>query len=1096
MIRLLALSLSLLAAAPLFAQDKAAPKGPADWKVEVVAEQPKVNYCSVVACAPDGRVFLAEDPMDMVGPPNQPIDRVLCIHPDGKITVFAEKLYAVFGLVYMDGKLYVHHSPKFSVFDDDGAVGKNRVDLIDCTHPQPWGGMNDHIPANFRLGMDGYFYMSAGDKGIYGAVGKDGSKAEIWGGGILRFRPDGTKLEVFSSGTRNHLDMAINAEDEMFTYDNTDDGNGWWTKVTHMVDGGFYGYPWDYKPRRPYTLWMMADYGGGSPTGGLAYNEDALPEEYHGNLFMCEWGKGQIARFIVEREGASYKIVRRDAFLTKGDKEFRPVGIAVSADGMSIYIADWNFGGWSNRSAKAGRLIKATYAGKSQAKPKPEWYVPAAQGQAFKATIEELLQGVRHPAQSVRLVAMRRLAERGKEAIVPLEALLKDAKAPAFARWSALWTLDRIDGGAASRATIAGLLNDSDASVRRQAARQIGTRQVVSAAPELIKSLDDKDLSVRFQAATALGRLGSLDAVKPLVAKLDESDLFARYATFLALHRIGMAEPKAWPEIARGFRSDRTPIREGTLFAFRETYEPTAIDALAQTAVDRTVPSETREAVLALLGELAQKRPAWKGQWWGTQPVRSLPPARTETWDGSKSAFAALTKGLNDEDPIVRVGAAKGMVQSNHPQAAMDLLAHLNVEKDASARKAMVQSLGEVRNINDAFAKAADPAAIDLLKNDAVLPETLAFISRLPSVSPALTEAMLQLSKREWPAREQLALVEALGLSKEPKVLSALVFMSKGDNEPVRVKAIQLLANRPGEEATGALTASLTDKKALIRKEAAIALGKRKDKAAIPALLMALRDKETRFDVANALAQTPDVRAVDVYLEGMESKNNKLREDATRALSVIKMEAMQAVEDRVTRTPPLVAAAVLQLQKIYKNVPEASKSALFTIAAKEVKVDDFMAASLNEKGDGNRGKKIFADVKGVACIKCHRAGKEGGEVGPDLSGIGVKYNRNQLTEHVLYPSKQILDGYDMMIAETKSGQIIQGIQRGEAGGEVTLVDAEGKKHVLKKDELESLTKSTKSIMPEGLHAVLTIGEFADLVSYLETLQEKKADEKK
>jgi putative membrane-bound dehydrogenase-like protein len=1096
MIRLFAVSFALLAASSVFAQDKAAPKGPADWKVEVVAEQPTVNYCSVVACAPDGRVFLAEDPMDMVGPPNQPIDRVLCIHPDGKITVFAEKLYAVFGLVYMDGKLYVHHSPKFSVFDDGGTVGKNRVDLIDCTHPQPWGGMNDHIPANFRLGMDGYFYMSAGDKGIYGAVGKDGSKAEIWGGGILRFRPDGTKLEVFSSGTRNHLDMAINAEDEMFTYDNTDDGNGWWTKVTHMVDGGFYGYPWDYKPRRPYTLWMMNDYGGGSPTGGLAYNEDALPEEYRGNLFMCEWGKGQIARFIVERDGASYKIVRRDAFLTKGDKEFRPVGIAVSADGMSIYIADWNFGGWSNRSAKAGRLIKATYTGKSEAKPKPEWYVPAAQGQPFKATTEDLLEGIRHPAQSVRLVAMRRLAERGKEAIAPLQALLKDTKASAFARWSALWTLDRIDAGAASGATIVSMLSDSDPSVRRQAARQLGTRQVTSAAADLIKSLDDKDLSVRFQAATALGRLGSAEAVKPLIAKLDEPDLFARYATFLALHRIGMADPKAWPEIARGFRSDRTPIREGVLFAFRETYEPAAIDALAQAAADRTIPADTREAVLALLGELAQKRPAWKGQWWGTQPVRSLPPARTESWEGSKSAFAALQKGLNDDDALLRVGAAKGMIQSNNAQAAADVLAHLSKEKDAAARKAMVQSLSEVRNSNDAFGKAANAAAIELLKDENMVPETLAFIGRLPSVTPALTDAMLKLAAKDLPTRDQLALVEALGQSKDAAVVPVLISRAKQGDDAVRSKAVQLLAGRPGPETTAALTEILGDKKGSLRKEAAIALGKRKDKASIPALLSAVKDKEARFEVANALAQMPDARAADVYLEGMESKNNKQRDDATRALAAIKAEALQAVEQRLNRKPPLAAAAVLQLQKIYKNVPEASKSALFTIAAKEVKVEDFMAASLNEKGDGNRGRKIFADVKGVACIKCHRVGKEGGEVGPDLGGIGVKYNRNQLTEHVLYPSKQILDGYDMMIAETKSGQIIQGIQRGEAGGEVTLVDAEGKKHVLKKGELESLTKSTKSIMPEGLHAVLTISEFADLVAYLERLQEKKADEKK
>src|SRR5947209_2985179 len=79
-----------------------APKGPPDWKVEVVAETPTVNFCSVVCCAPDGRVFLAEDPMDMPGPANQPIDRILCLHPDGKITVYADNLYAVFGLAYVD----------------------------------------------------------------------------------------------------------------------------------------------------------------------------------------------------------------------------------------------------------------------------------------------------------------------------------------------------------------------------------------------------------------------------------------------------------------------------------------------------------------------------------------------------------------------------------------------------------------------------------------------------------------------------------------------------------------------------------------------------------------------------------------------------------------------------------------------------------------------------------------------------------------------------------------------------------------------------------------------------------------------------------
>ena len=71
------------------------------------------------------------------------------------------------------------------------------------------------------------------------------------GGGVLRLKPDGSKLEVYSRGTRNHLDVALNSEDELFSYDNTDDGLGWWTRYTHMVDGGYYGYPWDYRPLNP-----------------------------------------------------------------------------------------------------------------------------------------------------------------------------------------------------------------------------------------------------------------------------------------------------------------------------------------------------------------------------------------------------------------------------------------------------------------------------------------------------------------------------------------------------------------------------------------------------------------------------------------------------------------------------------------------------------------------------------------------------------------------------------------------------------------------------------------------------------------------------
>src|ERR1700689_3572970 len=101
------------------------PVCPPGWKVDVVAEVPKIRHPSVVCCAPDGRIFMGEDPMDMAADSRKPTDRIVCLHPDGRITVFAEGLHAVFGLQYIDGKLYVHHVPKFSVFRDDNSVGRD-----------------------------------------------------------------------------------------------------------------------------------------------------------------------------------------------------------------------------------------------------------------------------------------------------------------------------------------------------------------------------------------------------------------------------------------------------------------------------------------------------------------------------------------------------------------------------------------------------------------------------------------------------------------------------------------------------------------------------------------------------------------------------------------------------------------------------------------------------------------------------------------------------------------------------------------------------------------------------------------------------------
>jgi hypothetical protein len=166
------------------------PTCPPGWTVELVAATPRVLHPTAVACAPDGRVFVCEDYMDMPGPVDQPVNRILCVHPDHRVTVFADQVYVAFSMEYIDGKLYVHHCPRFSVFVDGGDASAARTDLIATTNPAPWGSssrgknqINDHIPAGFQLAMDGYLYIAVGDKGVHGFVGRDGRHLELPLGG-------------------------------------------------------------------------------------------------------------------------------------------------------------------------------------------------------------------------------------------------------------------------------------------------------------------------------------------------------------------------------------------------------------------------------------------------------------------------------------------------------------------------------------------------------------------------------------------------------------------------------------------------------------------------------------------------------------------------------------------------------------------------------------------------------------------------------------------------------------------------------------------------------------------------------------------------
>ncbi len=1063
------------------------------WTVQVVAAAPRVLHPTAVACAPDGRIFVCEDYMDMSGPVDRPVNRILCVHPDGRITVFAEQVYVAFSIEYIDGKLYVHHCPKFSVFADGGDAAAGRTDLITTTNPAPWGSsirgknqINDHIPAGFQLAMDGYLYIAVGDKGVHGFVGRDGRRLELPLGGVIRMRPDGTGAEVYATGFRTVLNPAITDRDDIFLYDNNDHLNIYKTAVGHIVDGGYYGYPWDARPPRPgYVLPMdVRIYEAGAPTGVLAYEEDALPEDYRGNLLLCDWGRGELVRLVLERTGASY---RTDSEVKLLAGNVRPTGIAVAPDGLSFYVGDWQFPGWRS-DAQAGRLLKVTYRGPSSAAPKPAWYVPAAMGRDFRASTDELVRGLAHPARSVRMVAQRRLAERRTAAIPSLVKLLSDPGAPDCARWHAIWTLDAIDGGIAARAAILDVAGDREASVRAQAVRQLGARGVASASDRLREGLDDPDAAVRLQAATALGRVGAAGAVPALREQLADADRLVRHAAIAALNRIGRAEPAAWDAVVEGLASDRLLVRDGTRLALRDTYEAPLASVLARFAGRATLPGAVRATAYQALFELHRMPAEWDGLWWRLGPLGYLEDAReatarppkTREWAGTSAVATALDAALDDRNPLVRRAAVENATIALNQATVARLVRLFGDPAAAGDRPAILTDLGSAR---DPKATALVLAVLRRHSEYADLLVPAIAAARQQGGSPS-KDALARLVAADIPPGPLVAALVAVGELEVAEAVPAARARLSHPAAPVRAAAVNALARIGGDQAQKALSLALADADLGVRQRAIHILGELRVAAAVPELMEAYQLPETRSDALTALARVPDARALDILIEGLGAKNPGVRDECRKALAAIREEVRPRVRDKLD-AGTLPVPIVLELGKIYAG--DSDLVQLFARVRGPLKPDDYAAFAVANHGDPGRGRALFDDPHGVGCIKCHRVNGAGGEGGPDLSRIATNYGRMELVESVLFPSKKVADGFRTTTLALADGQVLSGLVIVDADERMVLVDGQGAKHDVRKSHIEQKIHSDRSPMPEGLHAGLSPQQFADLIAYLETL---------
>ena len=328
------------------------PQVPAGFKVSLFANgfrQPRW-----LALAPDGAIFVADSAAG----------QVIALHDDGAIRdTFADGLSLPFGIAFLNEYVYVANTNEVVRFRFDPLTSRR---LGDAEHilDLPGFGYNQHWTRSLAFSKDGTrLSISVGSETNI-SVESDARRAAI-----LSINPDGSNMRIFASGLRNAVGLAVNpVTSQLWASVNERDNLGDDVPsdfLTHVVEGGFYGWPYSYLgshiddrvQSRPDMVAsaIQPDVELGAHVAPLQfafYEGQQFPSAYANGVFLAEHGSwnrtkraGNEVVFIPFREGKP--LGRPQPFLSgfvpdpmRAEVYGRPAGIAVTRDGALLVSDD------------------------------------------------------------------------------------------------------------------------------------------------------------------------------------------------------------------------------------------------------------------------------------------------------------------------------------------------------------------------------------------------------------------------------------------------------------------------------------------------------------------------------------------------------------------------------------------------------------------------------------------------------------------------------------------------------------------------------------------------------------------------------------
>jgi len=527
------------------------------FEVNLYASDPLLAKPIQMNFDPQGRLWIASSEIyPQIKPGEKANDKIIVLDDtdgDGKAektTVFADGLLIPTGVIPGDGGAYVANSTEvvhLSASKPGEKADKKRIVLsgfgTEDTH---------HIIHTFRWGPDCHLYFNQSIY-IHSHIETPTGVKRLNAGGIWRFNPDKTQLDVFARGWVNSWGHSFDKYGQSFATDGAG-GEG----INHVVPGGYY-----MTSQGPHVQRILHGLNPGSPKfcGLEIISGRHFPDDWQGDCITNDFRGHRVCRFKLKDDGSTFASREQVEVIKSNHPAFRPIDVKMGPDG-ALYIADWynpiiQHGEVDFRDPRRdhthGRIWRVTAKGRDLVK-KPK---------LVDATVPELLEQLKAPEQWTRDQAKRVLKELGGEKVLPelkkwVGALGADDD---HARLEAFWVLEAVGGtlDAEGRhmSELGGSLLGQLGGAKPGWARAVAARTnalwgdrgqyPVARLGNLVRDVDPR---VRLEAVRALAAFRTPVAVEAALAALDKPmDKVLDYALWLTVREL---EPHWMPEFQAG----------------------------------------------------------------------------------------------------------------------------------------------------------------------------------------------------------------------------------------------------------------------------------------------------------------------------------------------------------------------------------------------------------------------------------------------------------------------------------------------------------------------------------------------------------------